>query len=319
MSSTSSTSCLTRRDSASNPRNVNELHYAVVVGIDRYPGISDLTGAKADATKFAEWLLDPDEGALPRDNVQVLVKSPDEEATYMSLETAEPTQDSIDDALRNVVDAVRAQLDVDRSAWQRTRLYLYVAGHGFAPAGSEGSLLVANAGPGIYSRNLDLPRYRAYCSACAFFSEVVIFADCCRTRVGPGPAGTGPRLDPCPAPYRRARTRLADRLRGRSRPRRDELTFGEDDEARGYFTAPCSKGCAERRRIPRRGDRSLTRGSRSPGRRDHHARQAFPTAGTVPRRRAVAGLSTFVGDRHPRQPTRDGQFPAGVCGAACCA
>lgn len=221
---------------------MNELHYAVVVGIDRYPGISDLTGAKADATKFAEWLLHPEGGALPRDNVQVLVKSPDEEATYMSLETAEPTQDSIDDALRNVVNAIRAHLDVDRSAWPRTRLYLYVAGHGFAPAWSEGSFLVANAGPGIYSRNLDLPKYRAYCSACAFFSEVVIFADCCRTRVQPGPEGTGPRLDPCPTPFvDREPTWL---IGFAAEVGRDayELTFGEDDEARGYFTRALLEG-----------------------------------------------------------------------------
>jgi hypothetical protein len=48
---------------------VNEHHYAVVVGINRYPGLSDLRGARADAGAFADWLERPDGGAVPPANV----------------------------------------------------------------------------------------------------------------------------------------------------------------------------------------------------------------------------------------------------------
>jgi hypothetical protein len=47
----------------------NELHYAIVVGINRYPGIGDLSGARAGAEQLAAWLSDPDVGSLPKANV----------------------------------------------------------------------------------------------------------------------------------------------------------------------------------------------------------------------------------------------------------
>jgi hypothetical protein len=49
---------------------MNDHHYAVVVGINRYPGLSDLTGARADAEAFAQWLEDGDGGALPAANIR---------------------------------------------------------------------------------------------------------------------------------------------------------------------------------------------------------------------------------------------------------
>jgi hypothetical protein len=215
---------------------VNDLHYGVVVGIDRYPGISDLSGAKADATQFAGWLTATDGGVLPPENVHLLVRSRAEERRYTDFRSAEPTQDDVDDALQAVVDSVRAKLERDRSAWERSRLYLYVAGHGFAPAASEGSFLLANARPGAYTRNIDLPKYRQWCSACAWFGEVAIFADCCRTRVSAGPDGTGPHLDACVQPYVEREPAWVIGFAAEAGRPAYELEFAEDDEARGHFT-----------------------------------------------------------------------------------
>lgn len=217
---------------------MNELHFAVVVGIDRYPAISDLRGARADARRFAKWLLADEGGALPRQNVHVLVSPPARAGAARQPST--PRQDDVDDALQAVVTSVSSELQRDRQAWGRTRLYLYVAGHGCAPGGSEGAFLLANAGPGAYTRNVDLAKYRRWVSTCAWFREVVIFADCCRTRVRSGPGGTGPHLDACPKPF-------VDREPSWVIGYAAELgnvayEDGFDDEARGHFTSALLTG-----------------------------------------------------------------------------
>ena len=47
--------------------------YAIVIGIDRYPGFRDLGGACNDAEAFAEWLTDPNGGDVPAENVRTLL------------------------------------------------------------------------------------------------------------------------------------------------------------------------------------------------------------------------------------------------------
>jgi hypothetical protein len=219
---------------------MNNLHYAVVVGIDRYPGISDLSGAAADAGVFAEWLQSPDGGALKGENVHLLLSPNIQEPA--DIQASSPRQDDIDDALQSVVTSVRGELQQDRSAWDRTRFYFYLAGHGCAPSGSEGAFLLANAGPGAYTRNIDLAKYREWVSACAWFREVVIFADCCRTRVRSGPAGTGPHLDACPRPFvDREPTWMIGYAAEAGQPAYEE-PFAADDEARGHFTSAILRG-----------------------------------------------------------------------------
>jgi hypothetical protein len=45
---------------------VNDLHFAVVVGINRYPGIKDLKYARDDAERFRDWLVDLEGGGVPQ-------------------------------------------------------------------------------------------------------------------------------------------------------------------------------------------------------------------------------------------------------------
>src|SRR3989337_3461357 len=110
---------------------LNDLHYAVVVGINRYPGIGDLSGARADAEALGEWLRDPDGGGLPASNVKTVSVTETEEAGFAGARGARPTRDEIDYALQDVRDAVRTKLGADQQLWEKTRLSLYVAGHGF--------------------------------------------------------------------------------------------------------------------------------------------------------------------------------------------
>jgi hypothetical protein len=214
---------------------MNDLHYAVVVGIDRYPGISDLAGAGDDATQFAEWLQSPDGGALPEPNVHLLVGRAGGRPGG-NVPSGEIRQDDVDDALHSVVQAVRTALRENRTAWERSRFYLYVAGHGFAPAGSEGAFLLGNARLGAYTRNIDLAKYRQWVSACAWFSEVAIFADCCRSRLEAGPIGSGPSLDGGSNPFGAREPGWVIGYATEAGGVAYEGNFDADDEARGHFT-----------------------------------------------------------------------------------
>jgi uncharacterized caspase-like protein len=221
----------------------NDLHYAVVVGINRYPGIGDLGGARADASAFAEWLEDPDGGGLPAANVMSVCVTAKDEAKYDVARRARPTRDEIDYAFQDVRDAVRGKLDADSAAWDRSRLYFYVAGHGFAPQGGEGALFLANAEGDALGRNIELPRYRRWCTTCAYFREIIIFADCCRTRVRSWAPGFGPSMQECPAPWNgKSSTYLIGFGSALGNPTYEHPAAGGDDQSRGYFTGALLEG-----------------------------------------------------------------------------
>jgi len=55
---------------ANNPED-----YAIVVGINYYPALRKLKAAEKDATLFAEWLMSPEGGGLPPDNVRLILSS----------------------------------------------------------------------------------------------------------------------------------------------------------------------------------------------------------------------------------------------------
>jgi hypothetical protein len=177
---------------------VNKHHHAVVVGINRYPALSDLTGARGDAEAFARWLERPDGGALPAANVRRVMATEEEEASFRESVLATPVREQIEDAIAACAEAARLAVRVDPSVWDEGRVYLYVAGHGLAPGGGEGALYLANAREGA-GRHLELAEYRKWCTRCAFFREVIVFADCCRTRESTVRA-LAPTLDECRNP-----------------------------------------------------------------------------------------------------------------------
>ena len=53
---------------------VNDLHFALCIGIDRYPGLPgrDLSSATRDARAFRDWLVTPAGGGLPEANVALI-------------------------------------------------------------------------------------------------------------------------------------------------------------------------------------------------------------------------------------------------------
>jgi len=165
----------------------NAQHYALVVGIDRYPGVRDLTSARNDARRFAAWLEAEDGGAVPPANVMRVLAEDGELPDPLTLGQAIPRFQQIEDALFDLRQRCESHVEEHPADWQRTRLYVYVSGHGIAPAPDEAALLMANAARQRFGRNFSCDKFLDFFKAAQTFHELVFFADCCRERVGAAP------------------------------------------------------------------------------------------------------------------------------------
>lgn len=160
----------------------NRYHYAVVVGINDYPGgYAALSGPVNDARAFAEWLTDPQHGALPKGNVRQVL-SPKRRPVRLS--SAKPTKELVDDAIWATRESLRRELqkapEEERVGLRHeSRIYLFVAGHGMMPGGGVAALLDAKAARGRQT-NVELQSYLEWLVADGLFAEVCVFADCCR-------------------------------------------------------------------------------------------------------------------------------------------
>ncbi|HEX8232605.1 MAG TPA: caspase family protein [Caulobacteraceae bacterium] len=147
---------------------MNADHYAIVVGIDAYVGLKPLQAAKTDATTFAEWLLDPDGGGLPEENVR-LILSP--ETPAVDRIRARPAREDVEIALRDFGASENKRVGA--------RLYFYFAGHGIGPEFDEVAMLMANAADRSWY-NIGLRPCLQLLHDKALFDEAVFVLDCCR-------------------------------------------------------------------------------------------------------------------------------------------
>lgn len=215
---------------------LNDLHYAVVVGINRYPGVRDLKYARRDAHGFKKWLLSHDGGRLPVKNVRSIVARPRDESGFKTARQAWPTVRWVNDALEDINIVVKKRVQQNPRCFERTRLYLYASGHGIAPANGSGAVLMADAdlNRDALGYNIELSLYQKWYVDCGFFREIVIFADCCRDRFFTTP-GMGPPWGICQNPYGPTRFVLgfATTFATSAFEPRDVTNL---DAARGYYT-----------------------------------------------------------------------------------
>jgi hypothetical protein len=147
---------------------------AVVVGITKYPELGDLDGPENDAREFHGWLIDPDGGAVPDDPNVDLILSSDYPPAADPLD-AEPTTQAVERAFAALVG-----LGMKNAGRAGRRLYIFMAGHGFAPSLEAAALLMANAARGRTGYHISGQPYADWFRQAAFFDEVVLFMDCCR-------------------------------------------------------------------------------------------------------------------------------------------
>ncbi|SFT98556.1 Caspase domain-containing protein [Geodermatophilus amargosae] len=146
--------------------------HAIVVGVSYYPALGDLDGPENDARDFASWLESRTGGQVPEEQVVTILSSCYRRPARPN--RAEPTTE----ALRNAIDDL-VELG-DTTGRIGRRLYLFLAGHGFAPDLEETALLMANAARGRTGHHVPGRRYADWFRKSPYFDEVVLFMDCCR-------------------------------------------------------------------------------------------------------------------------------------------
>jgi uncharacterized caspase-like protein len=212
---------------------MNDLHFAVCVGIDRYPGFPgrDLTSAARDARSFRDWLVSTAGGALPEANVALVTVEPN--VPFGGVGDARPKMHEVLQALDAFNERIRAHVAVNPEDWARTRMYIYAAGHGVAIPNGEGALLMADAKPQLLGFNVDLSMYADWYLRCGLVAEVVVFVDCCREVADGMPPGVV-LFQQCRFPQQKGTARLIAYA-----SRWGEQAWEPIDDpnlARGYFT-----------------------------------------------------------------------------------
>ena len=132
----------------------------------------------------------------------------------------------INEALEDLVDDEPEIVD-------DSRLYIYAAGHGIVPNDSAGALAMANSSLRHGSfEHVGFAKYGEWYRSSFIFREIIVFADCCRTRQ--------PLLDPMGPPWSRSADQrgpceyiivFATEYGAAAREPLDD-----DDIAHGYFT-----------------------------------------------------------------------------------
>ncbi|WP_410676997.1 caspase family protein [Amycolatopsis sp. cmx-4-68] len=203
----------------------NELHFGVIVGIDHYPALGDLSTARSDAIRFRDWLADPHYGNLPTQNI-ITVDASQSETSLMDVL---PTQRQVNSAMLAVQHEMELAVDGDAGRWGQTRLYVFVAGHGIVPNGGGGALVMADATPELLGYHVDLCKYLDWYRINAVFREVVVFADCCRVVLDNITAGAPP------FPTQKSERRISTILGYASMP--GGVALGDVSASRGVFTS----------------------------------------------------------------------------------
>jgi hypothetical protein len=145
--------------------------WAVVVGIGRYPGFTDLEGPENDARAFRDWLIG--RGGVPEDHVQLILSSGFPAAPRPT--DAEPSAEALEKAFDRLFD--RAE---DNGMRAGRRLYIYLAGHGFEPEVEQAALFAANATRHRTGKHLPGKLFADWFRRAGLFDEVLLFMDCCR-------------------------------------------------------------------------------------------------------------------------------------------
>ena len=147
---------------------MNTEDFAIIIGVN-YRGLLPLKATLSDATRFMEWVLSPNGGAVPEANVRILLS---EKPVPVQLDSGRP--------IRGQIDAALSDFGVGSKPRVGRRLYFYFTGHGFGPDFDDVGMLMADASEDRLDRNIGLRPYRSRFFNEAPFDEVVFILDCCR-------------------------------------------------------------------------------------------------------------------------------------------
>lgn len=144
--------------------------YGIVLGIDTYAHLENLKGARADADGFRRWLIA--QGVPPGNILPQQLDNDEEYPKYGQL--VEPFEEL----------SKRSRRFKDPNFGRR--LYVFVAGHGAMKSLYDAHLLAANFQAHGWSAFLPVRQFVERIAVKASFEEIVMFADCCRTKMSLG-------------------------------------------------------------------------------------------------------------------------------------
>lgn len=164
----------------------NDKDYAVIIGIKTYPDFDKdgpLEGPENDAIAFRDWVISPTGGNVPDDEEHVaLIISSKYTPPAKTPDDARPMIVDVQGAFERLQNKAEDNASKGKGLQVGRRLYIYMAGHGFAPRDDQTALLMANAKRdrtgAIYHI---LGQYTAdWFYKAKYFEEIILLMDCCR-------------------------------------------------------------------------------------------------------------------------------------------
>jgi len=162
----------------------NNNDWAIVVGITSYfdPDLAGLHGAENDAQEFYDWVIASDGGAVP-EGQRILILSKTFDPPFAHRDFAMPTVLAVKEAFDHLLAVAGENETKGLGRVVGRRLYLFLAGHGFAPNHriDQTALLTAEASIADAQLTHILGPYMAdHFRRARFFEEILLFMDCCR-------------------------------------------------------------------------------------------------------------------------------------------
>lgn len=149
-------------------------HHAILLAIASYPGLTNLEGPENDVEEFHAWLVAPDGGNVPPENIKVIKSS--DFPPVVDPYKAQPA----DVAFRAALQKLLFNADGSFKGKVGERLYLFFAGHGFASRQLNEAALYSAQATKNDPDHIAGKRYAAKIVNSAAFEEVVLIMDCCR-------------------------------------------------------------------------------------------------------------------------------------------
>jgi hypothetical protein len=150
-------------------------HYALIVGINKYPEFRTLKGAENDANELEKWLIG--DLAVPAANITKLVSSAYE---FDDVFGAKPVGQQVHDWL-NALDAAAAKAgEVDFPIGER--VYIAFACHGYNAATAQQTAIMPCTRTDYWDV-IPLVPLKTYLQTKAYFKEIVMLSDACRDQI----------------------------------------------------------------------------------------------------------------------------------------
>lgn len=169
--------------------------WALVVGIREYPELDPLEGTEVDATGFYDWVTAADGGAVPQNQARLILSSKYPDRPFKNATAAQPTTAAIIGFFDELQDIAQQKANNGEKDRIGRRLYLYFAGHGFAPKTDDAAILMANATRVRVGHHIPGRPWADWFYKSGYFDEILLFMDCCRENYPKAPLNVPAFID----------------------------------------------------------------------------------------------------------------------------